>query len=300
MRCFLFPRHLSPALPSLLHKAFPGMFLKICAFALVGTVAGHATCTAESTDLDQAYRSMYNLDFSAAQQQLQEWEQSHPAEPLGPVSEAASYLFAELDRLGSLQSQLFLNDQRFENRKQLAPDSQTKTSFQDAINRATALATKKLAQEPSSATAMLSETLAYGLEADYAALIEKHDTQALGYIKQGRHWAQSALGSDSMCYDAYLALGVENYLLGVKPVVVRAFLRLGGAHVDKDKGLDELQVTAEKGQLLKPFARLLLAVAALRDRDVVKATRLLQGLREEFPGNPLYSQELAKLESKPS
>jgi hypothetical protein len=129
---------------------------------------------------------MYNLDFSAAEQQLKGWEQTHPVEPLGPVSEAASYLFAELDRLGSLQSQLFVSDQRFENRKRLAPDSNTKLLFEGAINRAFALATKRLADDPNSATAMLSKTLASGLEADYAALIDKHDTQALSYIKQGR------------------------------------------------------------------------------------------------------------------
>ena len=298
MRCFQLPRFFARLSPDLLLKT--RIFLSMCAFTLIGNVAGHATCTGESSGLDQAYRSMYNLDFSRAQQQLKGWEQSHPAAPLGPASEAASYLFAELDRLGSLQSQLFVSDRRFETRKQLAPDGQTKSLFKDAISRTAALATKKLAEDPGSPTAMLSETLAFGLEADYAALIEKHDTQALGYIKQGRRWAQNTLTSDSMCYDAYLALGVENYLLGVKPVVVRAFLRLGGAHVDKEKGLDELQVTAEKGQLLKPFARLLLAVAALRDGDLAKATRLLQGLREEFPGNPLYGQELAKLESRPS
>ena len=185
------------------------MFLKACAFALISATA-YATCTVESSNLDRAYRSMYNLDFSRAQQQLQEWEQSHPSEPLDPVSQAASYLFAELDRLGSLQSQLFVNDQQFEKRKQLAPDGQTKSLFQNAINRATTLAAKKRADDPSSAAATLSETLAYGLEADYAALIEKQDTQALSYIEQGRRWAQRTLTLDSMCYDAYLALGVEN------------------------------------------------------------------------------------------
>jgi hypothetical protein len=155
------------------------MLLKACAFALI-SVAAFATCTAEPSDLDQAYRSMYNLDFHAAQQQLKWWEQHHPTEPLGLVSEAAFHLFAEIDRLGSLQSQLFVSDQRFENRKQLAPDGQTKSLFEDAIQRARELARKKLADDPRSATAMLTETLAYGLEADYAALIEKHDMQALG------------------------------------------------------------------------------------------------------------------------
>lgn len=300
MRCLLLPRLFAPVLPTVSYKTLREMFLKICAFAIIGTLEGHATCTAESSNLDQAYRSMYNLDFSAAQQQLKEWERSHPAEPLGAVSEAASYLFAELDRLGSLQSQLFVSDQGFENRKQLAPDGHTKLLFEETIKRATALAEKKLAEDPSSATAMLSNTLAYGLEADYAALIEKHDLQALSYIKQGRRWAQSTLTSDPTCFDAYLALGVENYLLGIKPVLVRGFLRLGGAHVDKDKGIGELRITADKGRLLKPFARLLLAVAALRDNDHATAHKLLQGLKEEFPNNPLYSQELAKLESSPS
>ena len=102
------------------------MFLKACAFALISATA-YASCTVESSNLDHAYRSMYNLDFSRAQQQLQEWEQSHPSEPLDPVSQAASYLFAELDRLGSLQNQLFVNDQQFEKRKQLAPDGQIKS-----------------------------------------------------------------------------------------------------------------------------------------------------------------------------
>src|SRR5205814_9268076 len=55
-------------------------------------------------DLDQAYHSMYNLEFSAAMQQLQRWERDHPADPLGPVSEAASYLFSELNRLGDRKS----------------------------------------------------------------------------------------------------------------------------------------------------------------------------------------------------
>ena len=275
------------------------MFLKACALVLLSAVAGFATCASGSDELDHAYRSMYNRDFLTARRQLQVWEQSHPGEPLGPVSEAASYLFAELDRLGSLQSQLFVDDRRFETRKQLAPDIQTKSLFEGAINQAIALAAKRLADDPNSAPAMLSETFAYGLEADYAALIEKRDMLALSYVKQGRRWAETTIASDPTCYDAYLALGVENYLLGIKPPVVRVFLRFGGAHVDKEKGIDQLQVTAEKGQLLKPFAKLLLAVAALRDQDLAKARKLLEGLKEEFPGNPLYGQELARLESRP-
>lgn len=80
------------------------MFLKACALVLISAVAGFATCASGSGDLDPAYRSTYNRDFLTARPRLQVWEQSHPDELFGPVPEAASYLFAELDRLGSLQS----------------------------------------------------------------------------------------------------------------------------------------------------------------------------------------------------
>jgi hypothetical protein len=104
------------------------------------------------------------------------------------------------------------------------------------------------------------------------------------------------LALDPSYYDAYLAVGVENYLLGVNPAPVRWFLRIGGAETNKDDGIAKLRITAEKGRYLAPYARLLLAVAALRDRDRETARRLLSGLAEEFPQNRLYRKELAQLQ----
>ena len=65
---------------------------------------------------------------------------------------------------------------------------------------------------------------------------------------------------------------------------------------DRALGLEKLRVTAQKGRYLQPFARLLLAVAALRDHQTQRARELLAGLTREFPDNPLYSRELARLE----
>jgi hypothetical protein len=44
-----------------------------------------------------------------------------------------------------------------------------------------------------------------------------------------------------------------------------------------------------------PYARLLLAVAALRDNNQPQARRTLAWLAEAYPQNRLYSEELAKL-----
>jgi len=108
-------------------------------------------------------------------------------------------------------------------------------------------------------------------------------------------WAEKLLAADSTCYDAYLALGAENYILGIKPVLTRWVLKLGGARADSQEGERQLRITAEKGHYLEPFAKLLLAVAALRNYDTSTARMLLTELRQDFPDNPLYSYELSKL-----
>ena len=77
---------------------------------------------------------------------------------------------------------------------------------------------------------------------------------------------------------------------------VRWILRLGGVSGDKQAGISELQLTADKGHYLAPFARILLAIAYVRDKDKPRARQLLASLREEFPENPLFGREIARLD----
>jgi hypothetical protein len=115
-------------------------------------------------------------------------------------------------------------------------------------------------------------------------------------MKNSRIMAEKLLKSDPSCYDAYLAMGVENYLLSLSPAPVRWILRITGSSTEKARGVQELQLTANKGYLLAPYARLLLSVVALRDKDYVTARFLLSGLAQEFPQNGLYKKELDRIQ----
>jgi hypothetical protein len=117
----------------------------------------------------------------------------------------------------------------------------------------------------------------------------------LSYTKSGRVYADRLLVADPEAFDAYLGPGLENYLLSLKPVALRILLRVTGSQIDREKGLEQLRKTALKGYYLEPFAKLLLAVAALRDNDPPKARKILTELHERFPDNKLYSLELDRL-----
>lgn len=249
----------------------------------------------ETRSLETGYRQMYNLDFVSAHQTFQGFEQAHPEDPLGPVSNAAAYLFAEFDRLHILEVELFTDDNKFEHRDKPTPDPHARDAFYTELTKADQLADRTLSQNPSAPGALFAKILTNGLRGDYLALIEKKNFAGLGYIKTARGLAGKLLAADPSYYDAYLAVGVENYLLSTNPAPVRWFLRLSGAQTDKDEGIKNLKLAAEKGHYLAPYARLLLAVAALRDHDPSTARNLLSGLSQEFPNNRLYKNELARL-----
>ncbi len=251
---------------------------------------------APAVSLEAGYRDMYNLQFEEAHQMFEAWKQAHPADPLGPVSDAAAYLFSEFDRLHILESELFTDDAKFESRSKLAPDPKAKQAFEQSLNAGQQMADKALAKDANNADAMFAAVMILGLRGDYAALVEKRDMAGLSYMKSGRTMAERLLARYPSYYDAYLAVGVENYLLSLKPAPMRWLLRITGAQTDREAGLQKLRITAEKGHYLLPYARLLLAVAAIREHHPEQARQILEELSRQFPHNKLYAKELAKLQ----
>jgi hypothetical protein len=246
--------------------------------------------------LQTGYHQMYDLEFDRAHKTFAEWERQRPDDPLGHVSNAAAYLFAEFDRLNILQSEFFVNDDRFRHAKRLNPDLAVRQAFDAELAKAEELANGLLARSPQDADALFANILTMGLRADYQALIEKRYLDSLRVIKNSRATAEKLLAISPNYYDAYLAIGVENYMLSLKAAPVRWLLELGGAQVDRERGIQDLRLTAEKGHYLSPYARLLLAVAALRNKDHAQARELLTALVREFPHNKLYSEELARVQ----
>ncbi len=247
--------------------------------------------------LDHGFQLLYNLDFERAHSIFASWEQSHPDDPLGPTCDAAGLLFSEFHRLGVLESQFFEDDKKFEDRPKLSPDPATRARFDAAIQKAERIAHARLANNPKDRDALFALTLTNGLQGDYAALIEKRNFASLHYTKESTMWAEQTLAADPNCYDAHIAGGISKYLIGSMAAPVRWLVRLGGVSGDKQAGIKELKLVADRGHYLAPFANILLAIAFVRDHDKQHARLLLASLRDQFPANPLFSQEITRLDA---
>ena len=260
--------------------------------------AAAAEPPASVVSLDSGFHFLYDLDFGGAHRAFAAWQQQNPGNPIGPACEAAGLLFSEFNRLGVLESQFYQDDKAFQARREFTPDPAVRTRFNAALDQAENWAMTRLATDAKDRDALFALTMASGLRADYAALIEKRNLASLHFTKQATAWAQQLLAVDPGCYDAHLATGVSQYIVGSMSAPVRWLVRLGGVSGDKAAGIRELQVTADHGQYLAPFARILLAIAYVREKDKPRARELLVALRNDFPENPLFAREISRLDGE--
>jgi hypothetical protein len=266
------------------------------AVAALGAASAWGSPAFSGPTLDHGFRLLYSLKFNEAQQSFSQWQQQNPGDPMGPASEGAGLLFSELDRLGILESQFFEDDKAFADRKKLAPDAAVHERFQAALNRAEGLAKAHLAKDPKDHDALLAMVMVNGLQADYAGLIEKRNFASLSYTRQGTTWAQQLLAVDPSAYDAYLARGLSKYIIGSLFAPFRWLLHMGGVEGNKEEGLNDVRLTAAHGRYFAPFARILLAIAYVRDKNKADARQVLASLHDDFPENGLFVRELQRLQ----
>jgi len=273
-----------------------GIQITLLAVLVLLMTASRAVADLPSAGLDRGFRQLYDLDFNGGQKEFESWEKLNPDNPMGPASEAAGILFSEFNRLGVLEAQFYEDDSVFGARKKYQADARERARFDQQLSRAEELARSRLKRDARDRDALLAMTFAAGLRSDFAALIEKRNLASLRYTKEATAWAQQLLAVDPNCYDARLAGGVSRYIIGSMAAPVRWLVRLGGVSGDKAGGIAELQKTASQGHLLAPFARILLAIAYVREKDLPRARELLLGLQRDFPNNSLFGRELARLD----
>lgn len=247
------------------------------------------------TALDSGFLALYSLKFERAHAEFDRWQQEQPESALGPATHASAYLFEELHRLGILESEFLKDDEKLAARSGTHPHPRLRAAFYNEARRAAAKAQARLARVPSDQEALLALTIVYGAQADYLNLVEKRPVASLPLFKKSNSQAQALLRLNPAAYDAWMAAGFSEYLAGSLPFYVRWFVRFEAVKGDKARGIEQLRVAAARGRYLRPFAKILLAVVYLREKRPAEAAQLLEELRGEFPANPLFANELARL-----
>jgi hypothetical protein len=277
-----------------IHSAL-GLLLLAAAACPAGTAQDGASPAFTSVpELAAGFHSLYAQNFTEAREKFDDWKSQHPEEPFGDIAIAASYLFEELYRQGVLSSDYFLNEKRFLNGIDGKPDPARMKSFDDSIAVARKLARKRMTANAKDAEALFALTMAAGMESDADLMLRKQHMESLKRLKEANEYAKQLLAERPNANDAYVALGSANYIIGSLSGGARFMLWFGGIHGDKKLGMEQLEKTIDGGLYLQSYAKILLALAARREKQDALAQKLLLELSEEYPESSLFAAEYAK------
>jgi hypothetical protein len=285
--------------------------MRFLSYTLLATLLGCVVCArsvsaqtmgpafSSTPELEEGYRLLYQQQFGPARIVFQKWVDQNPSEPFGQVSLAATYLFEEFFLQHVLTSEYFLDDKRFLGGITGTPDPARMKNFEGACGRARTFATQRLKNHSRDPEGLYALILCAGMQSDADSMLLKKHYDALKHLKEANSSAEILLKDHPDAFDAYVAPGVAYYVIGSLPASARFMLWFGGIHGDKDLGMSQVQKTADNGHYLKPFAQILLALSARREKNAVLAQKNLKELTEEFPGNEVYDSEYAKAMGRP-
>ncbi|NLI47332.1 MAG: hypothetical protein GX414_09515 [Acidobacteria bacterium] len=277
-------------------RRFAATILLLWLGAVTGRAANPDPALPPDTPIDRAFRHLYNFDFAGSLAVLHDAERTQPDNPLVHSVRAGTYLFMEMDRLKILETRFFLNDDNLvDGTGKLEPDPAVRNKLFATLERCRQVAGQRLQADPDDVDALFAMCMAAGVETDYAALVERRTWRSLRLAPTMLVHAKQLLARTPPFYDAYLNFGSLEYVVGDLPFFIRWFIRYDGVKGSKQRGIEQLKLTASQGRYYGPYARILLAVVYLRENRPDESIRLLEGLSREFPGNHLFRDELTRI-----
>jgi len=259
-----------------------------------GTVA-FAQKTDSRARLDKlradGYEALYNLDYEGARKRFREMIQIAPDNPSGPQCFAASLWVEQLNESWELKSTLYSTKAYTEGKRKTDPAKAAE--FRKWIRQTKTLAEAKLKQNPRDVDALYFLGAAEGLDAAYAAAVEKKYRAALsnGSDAVDRHKEVLKLAPDFR--DAELTIGLQNYIVGSLPLPLKVIAGTMGVRGSKKRGLETLERVSVEGHWARDLARVLLVDLYKREKRWKDAVTTARQLSEKYPRNYLFKLQMA-------
>lgn len=258
--------------------------LLMAAAVLMGAPAAHAQSDAL---IARAYEHAYNLDNAEAVSQLEDAARLQPE--IGTIYRALAsitWLHLLFER-GTVLVDEYLGTVSRSDVKLQPPPPQVSSAFERYLDRAIALAERRVAAHPDEAGAHYQLSSALGLQASYAATVEGRMGRAFSAARRAYKAAERAADLAPSDPQPRLVLGTYRYVVSGLNLPVRMVAYVTGLDGDKEKGLRLVEEAARSTSLVRTEARFALVLLYNREKRWDAALQVLADLRAAYPRNRL-------------
>ena len=245
--------------------------------------------------INQGFYHVYSLEYDQAGKEFQKLIDRAPDDPAGYCYQAINLWLRELLRGRELALENFTSAAYFSKAQPRPLDPGVDQQFRNYVQRAIEKATALLQKNPKDTRALYYLGTAHGTMGTFEMTIYRKKVAALRSANKAVDYQRQVLKLDPQHYDAYLTVGLYEYITGKLPWTIRWLIRIAGYRGNVQKGLEQLRMAAEKGHYNRNDARIILAVLYVWETQAEKSLELMQGLHQQFPKNYLLELDSGAL-----
>jgi tetratricopeptide (TPR) repeat protein len=267
--------------------------------ALPGQPGGGAPIQQQAPVADQfetlraaGFDSLHNLDYTTAEARFEEMIELDSDHPAGHFYLATSKWLSILKSMRRLQTGLYGDDSFFAGSGDKV-DPQIDREGRDAMGKAITVAQSRVRKNRNDAEALYYLGAAYGLLAGYEATVIRNFRSAVKNGNKGVKYHRDVVKLDENYADAYLSIGLYDYVVGTLPWLIRWGIKIAGRSGDRKRGLAQIRKAMDQGRYASDDARVFLIAIYQREKNYREALKLLDELTSKYPRNYLYSLERA-------
>jgi tetratricopeptide (TPR) repeat protein len=242
----------------------------------------------------QAFDAFYNLDYSTSSQLFQQIMELVPEHPAGYLYMATQVWVGQLNRTRRLQTGIY-SSSSFYSKSPEKVDPEVDRQFQEYVQKAIEKAQARLHQNERDVDARYFLGAAYAILAAYQGTAAREFYAALKNGSRAVSEHRKVVEQDPQFADAYLTIGIYDYIVGSLPLWVKVIAALGGIRGSQERGIEELRRVVEQGKYASDDARVLLIAIYAREGDNQKALALINELVNRYPRNYYFPIEAANL-----
>lgn len=273
-----------------------------CSFVLIVvllpavTPSEAAASQTNSTDpVAVAIDHLRNLEYEQAIQQLQSWLEAHPEDLRAYNYLGISVLYQEMFRRGVLESRVYGQGGDIFKASKVAVTPEFQQQLLSVLEKAQSLADARANAEPRDKDALYWAGVTHGTRATYHFTLRKEYMPALHESTDALKLHRRLLELDPHYVDAYLIVGMNNYIVGSLPWYIKVMASLTGRHGDRAEGIRQVKRVTEQGNYAREDARLMLAVLYQREKMYREALQVYEDMARDHPRNYLLPCEIAAL-----
>ena len=236
-----------------------------------------------------------NLEYDAAKQRLRGWIDTHPTDLRASNYLATATLYNEMFERGVLESSVYGEGGDIFKASKVAVSASFQQELLSILDKSQRLAEERLNSNPHDKDAMYWAGVSHGTRATYHFALRKEYMPALHEASAAYKYHSDLLKADPEYVDAYLVVGMNNYVVGSLPWYVKVLASLTGRHGNREEGIRQVKHVTERGRYAREDAKVMLAVLDQREKMYAQALALYQDMARSYPCNYLLQYEVANL-----